>query len=190
MPQPQCSWLDSARVTRRTWEKFAWKGYGLHNVCQFLGYEFRHHDALEDAKAAGRVLLAAMAETGLSLEEWGARVKKPIDPTKSGSGKPVEREGNPEGPFFGEVMVFTGALDIPRREAADIAARIGCQVAQGVTKKTTMLVVGDQDVKKLAGHQKSSKHRKAEGLAAQGQTIRIVRETDFMELAKLSGESP
>jgi DNA polymerase-3 subunit epsilon len=30
-----------------------------------IGYEFKHHDALEDAKAAGYVLLAAMQESGL-----------------------------------------------------------------------------------------------------------------------------
>ena len=46
-------WLDSARVVRRTWPEFAWKGYGLANVCRKIGYEFKHHDALEDAKAAG-----------------------------------------------------------------------------------------------------------------------------------------
>ena len=71
-----------------------------------------------------------------------------------------------------------------RGEAADMAAKIGCTVADGVTKKTTILVVGDQDVRKLAGQEKSSKHRKAEDLIEKGQTIRIVRETDFGELVK------
>ena len=39
---------------------------------------------------------------------------------------------------------------MPRREAADIAASIGCDVDAGVTKRTTLLVVGDQDVQRLA----------------------------------------
>ena len=47
-----------------------------------------------------------------------------------------------------------------------------------------MLVVGDQDIKKLAGHEKSSKHRKAEALILAGQSIRILRETDFKELTQ------
>ena len=89
--------------------------------------------------------------------------------------------------MYGEVLAFTGALEIPRREAAEMAARIGCQVEPGVTKRTTILVVGDQDVKKLAGHEKSSKHRKAEGLISKGQVIRILRETDFRGLAQLAG---
>ena len=83
------------------------------------------------------------------------------------------------------MLVFTGALKIPRSEAAEMAARIGCYVDQGVNKKTTLLVVGDQDVRKLAGHRKSTKLRKAEDLISKGQTIRILRETDFRELAEL-----
>jgi len=49
---PNCTWLDSARVARRAWSEFSWGGYGLYNICNSLGYEFKHHDALEDAKAA------------------------------------------------------------------------------------------------------------------------------------------
>ena len=84
--------------------------------------------------------------------------------------------------------MFTGALEIPRREAADLAASIGCTVASGVTKKTTLLIVGDQDVTKLAGKDKSSKHLKAEQLISKGQPIRIIRESDFKQLVIQSQE--
>lgn len=178
---PHCTWLDSARVSRRTWSECSHSGYGLHDVCQIIGYEFRHHDALEDAKAAGRIMLAAIDATGLSVEDWLLRVERPINPDST-SRDPVVRSGNPEGDLYGEVLVFTGALQIPRREAADMAAAVGCDVADGVTKKTTLLVVGDQDVRKLAGHEKSSKHRKAEELISAGRSIRILRESDFKEL--------
>lgn len=178
------TWLDSARVVRRTWKDLAWKGYGLANVCRRIGYEFQHHDALEDAKAAGYVLLAAMRESQQDLDHWRCRVDQPIDPKSSSFGAAVQRDGNPEGDLYGEVLVFTGALELPRSEAADLAASVGCQVASGVTKKTTILVVGDQDVTKLAGHEKSSKHRKAEQLVAEGQRIRIVRESDFRVLVQ------
>ncbi len=185
---PECTWLDSARVARRTWKDCAWKGYGLYNVCKILGYDFKHHDALEDAKAAAHILLAATNESGIDLDGWLRRVRQPIDPTAVSSGSAIRREGNPEGALHGEVIVFTGALETPRREAADLAADIGCQVASGVTKKITMLVVGDQDIKKLAGHEKSSKHRKAEELIEKGIPIRILKESDFKELARLSAE--
>jgi len=186
---PECTWLDSARVARRAWKECAWKGYGLYDVCKILGYDFKHHDALEDAKAAAHILLAATNESGLDLDGWLRRVRQPIDPTVGSSAPAIRREGNPEGALYGEILVFTGALEIPRREAADLAAAIGCQVASGVTKKTTMLVVGDQDIKKLAGHEKSSKHRKAEDLIEKGIPIRILKESDFKELARFSDES-
>jgi len=183
---PECTWLDSARVARRAWTECAWKGYGLYDVCRMLGHEFRRHDALEDAKAAAHILLAASNENGLDIDGWLKRVRQPIDPTASSSGSAIKREGNPEGALYGEVLVFTGALEIPRREAADLAAAIGCQVASGVTKKTTLLVVGDQDINKLAGHEKSSKHRKAEELIEKDFPIRILKESDFRELVRFS----
>jgi len=179
---PNCTWLDSARVTRRAWEDLAWKGYGLYNVCKSLGYDFAHHDALEDAKAAGHILITAINRSGLDIDDWLKRVEQPIDPTRL----TIQREGNPEGPLYGEILVFTGSLGIPRREAAEMASQIGCQVASGVTQKTTILVVGDQDIKRLVGHEKSSKHRKAENLISNGQSIRIIRETDFKELVDLA----
>ena len=177
IPRLRCTWLDSARVARRAWERFARRGYGLHNVCSDLGYVFRHHDALEDAKAAGHILLSAIQETGLDVTGWLERVEEPINAFTA-----VDGSANPEGPLHGEVLVFTGALHIPRGEASGMAARIGCVVAGGVTKKTTILVVGDQDIRKLAGHDKSSKHRKAEMLISEGQPIRILRESDFERL--------
>lgn len=188
LPAPGFTWLDSARVARRAWTEFAKGGYGLRNVCEFLGYEFTHHDALEDAKAAAQVLLAAMAKTGLDVAGWLKRVEQPIFPSSaSRSERPgISRDGNPEGALYGEVLVFTGALSISRNEAADMAANIGCAVADGVTKNTTILVVGDQDVRKLAGQEKSSKHRKAEDLIKKGRALRIIRETDFKELVESS----
>lgn len=178
-------WLDSARVARRTWKELAWSGYGLASCCSRIGHEFKHHDALEDAKAAGYVLLAAMRESQLDLEAWQRRVNQPIDLGSSANGMHrIHRDGNPEGDLFGEIIVFTGALELTRSEAADLAAGIGCQVAPNVNKKTTMLVVGDQDTSKLAGHEKSSKHRRAEELVSEGQRIRIMRESDFRALVQ------
>lgn len=181
----ECTWLDSARVARRTWERCAWKGYGLYEVCKILGYDFKHHDALEDAKAAGHVLLAATSKTGLDIDGWLKRIRQPIDLSASRSRLSTKREGNPEGALYGEVVVFTGTLEIPRQQAADLAAGVGCQVAAGVTKKTTLLVVGDQNIRRLAGHSKSAKHRRAEELIQRGISIRILRERDFLELVEL-----
>jgi DNA polymerase-3 subunit epsilon len=183
MDAPDCSWLDSARVARRAWaDKFAKKGYGLANVCMHLNYNFGHHDALEDAKAAGHIMLCAAKETGVPVSEW---MKKACSSIQADSRK-IAREGIPGGDLSGEVLVFTGALQMPRREAADMAASAGCSVASGVNRKTTLLVVGDQDIRVLTGEEKSSKHRKAEELITNGQNIRIICESDFIGLTRIS----
>jgi len=180
LAQFDCQWLDTARVVRRAWpEQFGAKGYGLHDVAKFLGIDFKHHDALEDARAAGEVLCRASAHAGFGLDEWLVRVQRPINPAVD---QPITRYGNSEGSLFGNVAVFTGSLAIPRREAADLAARAGCDVGSSVTKKTTLLIVGDQDISKLAGKTKSSKHLKAEELISQGFQIRILRESDFQSI--------
>ncbi len=180
---PACRWLDSSRIARRAWMECAQRDYGLANVCKLIGYKFKHHNALEDAKASGHVLLSAIQKTGIDLDGWFDRVRQPINPEHIGNS--ITRSGNSEGPLFGEVVAFTGALSMPRRVAADMAAVAGCSVEDGVTKKTTILVVGDVDIQRLAGHEKSSKHRKAEELLNKGSTIRIIRETDFCKLVSV-----
>jgi DNA polymerase-3 subunit epsilon len=175
----ECIWLDTARVSRRAWTQFAYQGYGLANVAGELGIKFRHHDALEDAQTAGEILVRAVRDTGINVQGWLARVNQPIF---GANDYKITRDGAPEGPLAGEVVVFTGALSITRREAADLAASIGCDVRDGVTKEITLLVVGDQDLHRLVGYEKSSKHRKAEELIERGQQIRILGERDFLKI--------
>jgi DNA polymerase-3 subunit epsilon len=187
LQMPECKWLDALRVARMSWPEL--ESHSLKAVAQVLGITFQHHSAYEDARAAGDILLQAIRHTGTALSGWLSQVQSPISSAERASharrNYPTEdftRQGNPDGPFAGETIVFTGSLQIPRREAADLAAELGCEVANSVTRKTTLLVVGDQDIRVLAGHKKSSKHRKAEGLIAEGQSIRILGESDFRDL--------
>jgi DNA polymerase-3 subunit epsilon len=176
-----CTWLDTARVARRAWSQFAQSGYGLANLAQHFGIHFQHHDALHDARTAGLILLKAMEDTGFDTIEWIRRCNNSIAP---GSGASIRREGDGDGSLVGESIVFTGSLQIPRRNAADMAHEAGAAVEPGVTKKTTLLVVGDQDIDKLNGQDKSGKHRKAEQLIEAGQPLRILGEADFMSMCR------
>lgn len=178
-PLPDCTWLDSAKITRRTWLDRSHSGYGLAAVCEMLGHNFAHHDALEDAKAAAAVVFAAIDQTGIPLTDWIELCKKPIKPSNRHSQEVANPDANPDGPFFGETVVFTGSLKMSRHVAKKRAADLGCQPASTVTRKTTMLVVGTQDLTLLAGHNKSSKHRRAEELIKKGHGIRILSEDDF-----------
>lgn len=73
-----CTWLDSARVVRIAWPEFSRSGYGLPNMAAHFGITYQAHDALEDARCAGMLLLRAVAETGLSPEQWLVRTAQPI----------------------------------------------------------------------------------------------------------------
>ncbi|MDI1261670.1 MAG: exonuclease domain-containing protein [bacterium] len=183
-----CFWLDTLQVARRTWDFKNNGGYGLANLAGAFGIEFKHHDAAEDARAAGHVLLRAVSDGGITLQQWvddhgyvstnstaPTRIKRPAYP----NGK-VARKGDGDGPLLGETVVFTGELQVARDAAASQASIAGADVADSVTKKTTILVVGDQDLRLTRGQEKSAKHRKAEGMIADGAAIRIVGESDFV----------
>jgi len=115
--------------------------------------------------------------TGYGLEDWLKRVDLTISGQVPGR---FASDGDPSGALAGETVVFTGKLEIPRGVAAKAATRMGCNVADSINKRTTILVVGDQDLRRTKGNEKSSKHRKAEEMIAGGVPIRIVGESDFM----------
>ncbi len=182
-------WLDSVKIARNSWENLANKGYGLASIAQYLDIDFEHHDALEDAKAAAQIVLRAIDKTGYTVEDWFDIIPNSFSESNrqstrwkrfEGLGKGID--GNPDGPLSGESLVFTGALFLPRKKAAKIASDLGCDIKTSVSKKTTLLVVGDQDMSLLAGYQKSSKHRKAEKLIGMGIPIKILSEKDFIEM--------
>jgi DNA polymerase III epsilon subunit-like protein len=73
-----CRWIDSASVARRAWKRFSIRGYGLKNLAEEFSISFKHHDACEDARVAGLVLLRAIAETGIPLGEWHDQAAKTV----------------------------------------------------------------------------------------------------------------
>lgn len=182
-------WIDTARVARRTWQEFSHKGYGLKNMSKVLKIDFKHHDPLEDARLSGIILIEAMNKLSINIEDVIKKLDKSIKRTFKNSTEIIENKSyefnltpNEDGIFFGEVIVFTGQLSMSRDTATELALKLGCSVGNSVTKKTTLLVVGDQDITKLAGHEKSSKHRKAEELILSGHDIKILIESDFLNM--------
>ena len=71
LPIVPVTWLDSVAIARRAWpEKRGRGGYRLAKLAADLGISFKHHDALEDAKAAAGVVLYACLETGKDIDDW------------------------------------------------------------------------------------------------------------------------
>jgi len=171
----EVQWLDTLRVARRAWpERMANGGHGLRVLANHCGIQFKHHSAIQDAWCAGKIFLQACSITGLSLDEWMVRVNQPTIFRAS-----AYPEGNPDGHLFGEIVVFTGTLSLPRSEMENLASFAGCRVDDGVTKHTTLVVVGTQDPVRIKGAAFSAKHQKARDLVAKGKPIRIVNEVDF-----------
>ena len=171
-------WLDSAQIVRRAWpERYGKTGYGLKNVATDLGIKFLHHDAGEDARTAAEIVIRASLEHSLDVDGWAERVRKPISGSSAKSD--FRRDGNMDGPLYGEIVVLTGGFDLPKVEEANLAAYAGWKVANNVTKKTTLVVVGDD---RFAHGKRSGKWKRAEELARQGLPIRIMPESDFRAL--------
>jgi DNA polymerase-3 subunit epsilon len=71
---------------------------------------------------------------------------------------------------------------LSRREFSELAAHAGCEVDEGVTKHTTLVVVGVQDDARLNGKKVSNSHQKALDWIRKGKPIRIITENDFNKL--------
>lgn len=205
LEQLQVYWLDSAKIARRAWpEQYGSRGYGLKNLAKDFGIEFLHHNALEDARATAEIVLRACADTGIGIEDWLSMLGNTNLPKSSHSSvsssqntsrtnfgktkryvrweKSVSMIGNVDGPLFGETVLFSGRLSRSRIEASEMAAKSGCDVVTGASRKVTILVLGVQDKDRLNGYKKSSKHRRVESLISKGFEIQILSEDDFLDL--------
>ena len=63
-------WIDSAMVARRAWPQRYRRRWSLSLIAGDLGIDFRHHDAAEDARAAGEIVLHACRHTGVDIDGW------------------------------------------------------------------------------------------------------------------------
>ena len=90
---------------------------------------------------------------------------------------------DPDDPVAGRSFVFTGKLATMKREEAQalVLARGGL-APDDVGKKLDYLVIGDEASALTGGGDKSSKHKKADKLVAEGAPRRIISEAEFRAL--------
>ena len=165
--------------------KKAWPGlksYKLTELAKSNGRSVEgHHRALQDAEFT--ILVFTAAASVLGRQGWSQLQNGPSG--KSYPEKIVKTEGNPLGALTGEVIVFTADFELCTiKYAALNAVSIGCDLHPNVTKKTTILVVGNKVSYHTtkSGHTKTVNHRKALEYISRGQTIRILSESEFREL--------
>lgn len=183
LPEIGCRWMDSISVARRAWPGLP--SYKLGVLAKMFDIKFRHHDALEDARTAGLIVVRAMQEHGGTIEEW---LHHRPAPPRAAAARAFDRSPSPrrlavcEGPLSGHVVSMTGELTMSRDQFADAIQAAGGAVSVTVTKKTTLLVVGVHEGWGLPRNHRSSKQVKAEAAAAAGQPIRVIDEAQLRAL--------
>ena len=78
LDEADCLWLDTAQVVRNAWDQFRQKGYKLDKIATYLGIEFSHHDALEDARTSALVLLCGPLRKLVCPSGSGSRARHRI----------------------------------------------------------------------------------------------------------------
>jgi DNA polymerase-3 subunit epsilon len=198
---PPLTYADTLVMSRR---ELALISYRLPIVADALGVALpQHHRAEDDAAACAGIMLALAARRGAgSVDEVaeGLRIRLgQLNPDGAGNkscyAQPIGSHGggprpdapdanpnaDPEHPLYGQVMVFTGALALTRTEAWDWAASVGAQPEENVTKRTTILVIGNGFQGDSMDDFQTGKAKKALGLLEKGQQIEVMTEEQFME---------
>ncbi len=90
---------------------------------------------------------------------------------------------SPDNPLFGQTVVFTGELAIPRPEAKIRSAELGARTESRVTARTTVLVVGDGFVAAdLRSGRLTGKARRVLELHERGRRIEVLSEGEFLQM--------
>jgi len=134
------------------------------------------HDPLSKASQSALEALAA---------GQGPAVTRPYRAgwPEEGENPPPNPLAEPGHPLFGQTVVFTGELAIPRQEAKVRSAELGAAPESRVTGRTTVLVVGDGFVAAdLRSGRLTGKARRVLELHQRGQRIEVLSEGEFLQM--------
>ncbi|MEI4769111.1 exonuclease domain-containing protein [Psychrobacillus sp. FJAT-51614] len=198
---PNFQYGCSYQIAKKVWPNLY--NHKLSTVSNYLGISLRHHDALEDARAAALITLEALQKTQTNSIQDLSKLHKLKIGTPMPTNKPVSRPKKHNGdtliqslvteispsrkhPLYGANVVFTGRMiSMTRVQAAQLAVNCGANCKGSVDNNTNVLVVGDNDLVKYVQGVKSTKMKKAEEMIRQGLPIEIVGEQDFLRLVKV-----
>lgn len=175
--------------------------YSLDKILDHLGIEFEgHHEADKDSFGCAKLLLKCLEIDGSTLEEledkynfhrgkfapntFIAQLSKSSKNTISKKQDSLEEhpklvdEGNY---FYSKNVCFTGKCAYGnRKELLQKVKDIGGVPSDSVTKKTDVLVVGQQDYRVVGDSGMSKKQQHAIDLLTKGQNIEILSEAEFL----------
>lgn len=150
------------------------------------------------AKAGGTESAESTSNTEISAAEWVSSAESAsggdegASPRKTQKRSPApwakvttpdevpetNEEADIDGPIYGQTVCVTGDVEpYDKGEVWDMIASRGGVVAKNVTKKTTMLIVGEW-------HSMTSKEKRARELQDKGQELQIIGFQEFLQLIK------
>ncbi|MBF8965743.1 DNA polymerase III [Pontibacter sp. FD36] len=198
LPFPNLDYACSYIFSKNVWEDLP--SYGLAALCKANNISLNHHRAAADSLATAELSLKAFDLKGVySLECFPEKLKTVVGKIHSDGYRPCETKytrtrtdysaivGDPSKHdpfnfFYGKRVVFTGTLSsMQRKDAIQLVADIGGIPDAGVTKKTNVLVVGQQDYRVVGDDGMSSKQEKAVLLLDKGADIEIISEQEFLQ---------
>ncbi|KNC20392.1 exonuclease [Arthrobacter sp. RIT-PI-e] len=142
---------------------------GHHNLA--LSHAEPYEPGVDDLSKATRTALSKP-----SAPAWGGWPEEGENPH-------ANAQADPRHPLYGQTVVFTGNLGISRPQAKERAARLGAQPASAVTRRTTVLVVGDGfEAADLRNGRVTGKARRVLELHERGQEIEVLSEAEFLQL--------
>ncbi|MGI8315254.1 exonuclease domain-containing protein [Halobacillus mangrovi] len=205
LPYPMLAYNCTVNISKKTWKL---PKYNLKAVTDHLGIQLNHHHALDDARAAGEILMKA----GEHLE--ASNIKDLVNKTGTLNGmmydkgyEPARLNGKkrsrkPEAnsyiaattefdrshPCYGSSFAFTGRLDaLKREEAIRQVINAGGHFHHNIDSNTNYVVVGNKAYENYLAGKKSTKLERVETLLSQGHSIEVLPEKDFTK--KLKGSS-
>jgi DNA polymerase-3 subunit epsilon len=193
---PQIQYLCTYKAALKTWDHL--ENYKLDTVSRFLNFQFKHHNAEEDALACANILITILSKNrsndiGQLSDNIGLKIGQlysgGYSPCSVRSGKrtdcssitPETVEFDIANDFYNKSVVFTGTLlSMPRREAMQKVVNAGGMISEILTEDTDFLIAGVQD--HLKPGQESSKIKKAKMFIGKGRNIKIIDEKDFIRI--------
>lgn len=176
--------VDTMRLSRRIHPEFS--HHRLSDIANYYSVDYsRAHRAFSDVEITAKCfsfMKQEVLDQYTSFDDFKLSLQKSRH-TKAADISTTATNFNSLHPLYQKVCVFTGALEkMPRKEAMQIVVDLGGKVADGVTKKTNFLILGNNDYCSSIKDGKSSKQKKAEKYKSEGCDIEIIPENVFYDL--------